>query len=331
MKITKKIFNTNPKVKIPIITFKGESSGPKGLITGGMHGDELNGMLTVKRFVELFEKEKLEKKMRGEITVIPLLNPTGFKRSSRRAQPDNSDLNRAFPGKRNGSFSQRFARQLMDEFVANADFVIDCHDAGSHSSLVPHTRVSNCKDKACIATVQNLGRVFGTELIIKREGKRGMLAIEAYKKFKKPVLTVEIGGAKHANKFLDEGVEGIKNILKYFKMISGKPKMPKKQFLLEKRFGIKAKRTGIIMLSAKLGSRVHKGDEVGTIYYPQIYKEEILHAPMCGVIFSLHDHQIIEENQFIYSVLETKQCHGKRKQAKEFTELKRISVEALYM
>ena len=42
--------------------------------TGGIHGDELNGIMMVEKFIKDFEKSGLEKKMKGELIVMPILN-----------------------------------------------------------------------------------------------------------------------------------------------------------------------------------------------------------------------------------------------------------------
>ena len=331
MRITEHTFSTKPPVTLPVIHFKGKKKGKTGFISGGIHGDEINGMILVKKFVENFQRYKLEEKLQGELIIFPILNPTGFERAQRKAEPDKVDMNRAFPGKKTGTFSQQFAHELFHKFLSKADFGIDCHDAGSQSSLLPHTRVGGCNGEEDSPT-HNLGRLFGTEIIIERKGHPGMMALETFKKFKKPLVTVEIGGAKHIfEPFLKQGVEGIKNILRFYEMLPGKVKMPQKQFILKTRFGIKAGSAGIIKLNIELGDFVHAGDKIGSIYHPQTFKENTIIAPMCGRVFSLHDHQIIKGNGIMYSILESKDCHVERTTTSKFKELKRISVEKIVM
>ena len=241
-------------------------------------------------------------------------------------------MNRCFPGKRRGDFSFRFARELMDKFISKIDFGIDCHDAGAQSTLFPHTRIGGCNSEDGECLIRNLGRLFGTEIIIERRGRKGMLALSAFEKFEKPIVTVEIGGAKHIfDEFLKQGVEGIHNILKFYKMIPGAPIVPRQQFVLKKRYGVKASLTGIIEYDVKLGDYVHAGDLIGTMYYPQNYKEESLISPMCGRIFSLHDHQIVKKGSIMYSILEKKKCHVDRTTLDKFEELERLKIKEIIM
>lgn len=318
-------FKTTPPVKIPIISFKGKKKGKVCFISGGIHGDELNGMMLVKRFIEDFEKRGLEKNMIGELIVMPILNVSGFVNGQRRAKPDGLDLNRAFPGKKSGTFSQQFAKELFSKFISRADFAIDCHDAGTHSALVPHTRVGD-------EGTEKLGKIFGTEIIIKREGKKGMMALEAFKKFGIPLITVEIGGAKHIYEDqLRDSIKGIKNLMRTYGMLSGKPEKTRGQKVLTDRYGVKSQATGIIELNLELGKRVHKGDVVGKIYHPHLFREHTLVAPLCGMIFSIHDHQIVKKGRVMYSILEMKECHGKPCSEKDFGELQDESLQHVVM
>ncbi len=332
MQITHHTFNTKPKVTLPIIVFKGKKKGPTAFISGGMHGDELNGMILVKKFIEHFKANDLEQKMAGKIIVMPILNTTGFLAGRRRAVPDSKDMNRVFPGKSNGSFSQKFAYELFEKFISKADFGIDCHDAGKNSSITPHPRVSKCEEAEGTCMIQNLGRLFGTEIILQRAGRDGMLALAAQKAFNKPLVTIETGGSNRIlEDFMPQGIEGIKNILRFYQMLPGKAEIPKKQFILKSRFGVKAKRAGIISLEKKLGQFVHAGDKIGTIYHPQDFEEQPLTSPMCGVLFSLHEQQFVKEDEIIYSILEKQKCHVNRTTTGKFTEMDNAITQPIIM
>ena len=281
-------------------------------------------MMLVKKFLADFEANELEKKMCGELIVLPLLNLTGFERGKRRTAPDAADLNRAFPGKRSGPFSQQFAYELFEKYVSHADVAIDCHDAGLTNILLPHTRVSD--------ETLKLGRLFGAPVIVKRKGKEGMMALEAFNKYKIPLVTIEIGGAKHvANQFLDQGVEGIKNILKAYGILPGLPALPMHQYVLKSRYGIRADKPGVVEFTAKLGASVHAGEVLGSVYYPQSYKTEPLVSPMCGLLFALHDQQLFKKNEILFSVLEFKKCHVSRTTLNKFEELPTLPVEEIVM
>ncbi|MDP2625220.1 MAG: succinylglutamate desuccinylase/aspartoacylase family protein, partial [Candidatus Peregrinibacteria bacterium] len=153
--------------------------------------------------------------------------------------------------------------------------------------------------------------------MVQRKGKPGMLALEAFNKYKVPILTVEMGGAQHQDdEFIKKGIAGIYNTLRFYKMVPGKVKKNKEPFLLKRRFGLRSPETAVIKFKVNLGDFVHAGDEFGTLYYPQHYSEEPFFSPLCGLVFSLHDRQIIKKNKRICSILEQENCHIMKKTLK---------------
>lgn len=332
MKLQHRTFHVKDQLTLPVIHFKGKKKGPCGLIIGGMHGNELNGIILVKKFIDDFRASQLEQKMAGELIILPLVNLSGFLGGKRKSDIDCKDLNRSFPGKKQGTYSEKFAYELFHSFVEKADFGIDCHDAGNSGALLPHPRVSFCDEKSRKCLSQNLGKIFGSKIIVERMGKKGMLAVEAFKKLGKPIITIEIGGAKHIfTKYLQQGVNGIKNILRYYKMIPGKIVIPQKQYILKNRYGVRANQTGIMELNVKLGDFVHAGETIGTIYYPQNFIEKPLKAPMCGLIFWLRNDNLVKKGNIMYSILENVNCHVKRTTTSKFQEIENFHVKQIWM
>ena len=74
--------------------YRSKNPGPTILISGGVHGDEVNGIEIVRRAVraKLFSNLKA-----GSVVAVPLLNVYGFINFSR-GFPDGKDVNRSFPG-----------------------------------------------------------------------------------------------------------------------------------------------------------------------------------------------------------------------------------------
>ena len=315
------------EISIPYFEFTGKQKGKTCVITGGMHGDEINGIALVKEFLEHCNSSNIEKKLNGRLFVIPILNQSGFERITRTVAHDNKDLNRSFE-KKTKTATNLIANKLVEKFYSQADLGIDCHDSGKRSVLIPHVRIHSSKNKICHECTREMGFAFGSKIIIERPGKRGMLAVEMGKKFDIPVVTVEIGGGlKLMPKYVDEGLTGILNMLKSHKMIPGKPKLPKKQFFLKDRYGIIAPETGIISFHVKLGDRVHSGDNIGSLYIPSKNKIVKLIAPMCGIIFSRQYIGTALKKKSMYSVLEDKECHmEKRKTERMFEEVVNIAM-----
>lgn len=102
--------------------------GPGALITAGIHGDEGPwGGWAIKRLLQRVHARDLT----GFIRVVPLANPLAMQADKRNAPVDQLDLNRAFPGDSDGSYTERIAHILADEALEGVDTVIDLHGGGS--------------------------------------------------------------------------------------------------------------------------------------------------------------------------------------------------------
>lgn len=149
---------THTLIDLPIFIRSSKNEGPVVLISGGVHGDEINGVVTAKKFLEEVDAGlELE---RGTLIIIPLVNIYGFLSNSR-TFPDGRDLNRSFPGSKKGSLASRIAFILSEEIIPQIDFGIDFHTGGRMLSNHPQIRV-DFKDKVGV----ELAKAFGTHYVV---------------------------------------------------------------------------------------------------------------------------------------------------------------------
>ena len=118
--------HTMTKLKIPIIIERSKIEGPVVLFSAGLHGDEINGTEIVRQLIV----NKINKPKCGTIICIPIINIFGFVNQSRQF-PDGRDLNRVFPGSKNGSLASRFAHFLVKDVIPIVDYAVDFHAGGA--------------------------------------------------------------------------------------------------------------------------------------------------------------------------------------------------------
>ena len=128
--------HTMTELKIPIIVSHSDIKGPVVLLSAGLHGDEFNGIETVRQII----RKKINRPKRGTIICIPVINVFGFVNQSREF-PDGRDLNRVFPGSREGSLASQFAYNLMEHIIPLVDFVLDFHAGGRSRFNAPQLRI----------------------------------------------------------------------------------------------------------------------------------------------------------------------------------------------
>lgn len=287
--------------------FKGNKEGPRIFISGGMHGNEINGIYTVKNIIDFLTQNNIEEDLRGEIIVVPCLNPSAFLHNQRYVVEDNRDLNRSFGVSSPTTYSEYHAKKLWDEIFSQCDYGIDFHDSGGNSVLLPHSRIH--KTDMGMNSSREMGQLFGTQIILEREGRKGMLAVELFKQLQKNTLTIEIGGAQSIfYEYKDLAIQGVKNLLAYFKMYNFEVKLPDEQYTLLNRFGISLDYSAMIELTVKLGDNVEEGDLIAYAYNPVAFTTEKIISPMTGLVLSrTFDNQIRQNENFI-SILETDKC-----------------------
>jgi predicted deacylase len=108
---------------VPIMVIAGSGRRPVFTAIAGIHGDEPEGMLAL---LDLWhELDPLD--LKGRFVIVPIANPPAFAAGRRTSPLDNLDLNRIFPGRPDGTPSQRMARELFDAVVGPADLLFTLH------------------------------------------------------------------------------------------------------------------------------------------------------------------------------------------------------------
>ncbi|MFC4669251.1 succinylglutamate desuccinylase/aspartoacylase family protein [Seohaeicola nanhaiensis] len=119
-------------IAIPIaVVAKG--SGPTVLLTGGVHGDEYEGPVALARLAREIDPDQV----RGRIIIVPTMNHPAFVAGTRTSPIDGINLNRTFPGKRDGTATEMIAHYITTELLPRADCLIDLHAGGSSLQYLP--------------------------------------------------------------------------------------------------------------------------------------------------------------------------------------------------
>lgn len=119
-------------IPIPIAVAK-RGEGPTVLLTGGVHGDEYEGPLFLYDLMRQLETLELS----GRLIIVPSVNHPAFVAGTRISPIDHVNLNRSFPGMREGSVTQVIAHYVSTELLPLADYAIDMHAGGSSLQYLP--------------------------------------------------------------------------------------------------------------------------------------------------------------------------------------------------
>ncbi|WPP48440.1 succinylglutamate desuccinylase/aspartoacylase family protein [Catalinimonas niigatensis] len=265
------------EIVIPILVSRALLPGPILLLMAGLHGDEINGIEIVRRIRD----QGFHRPDKGTVICIPLLNIFGFVHFSRTV-PDGKDVNRSFPGSKNGSLASRVAYVLMKEIIPLVDYGIDFHTGGASRANIPQVR---CNFDNPLS--KELAVAFDAPYTLHSKLIKGSLRHAAHKRGKS-IIIYEGGESLRLNeKAIQVGINGTRRLMKHLGMLKTQPKSPNKSIIINKRKWIRARHAGLFHSLIKLGAIVKKGENIGYITDPignfQIYVKSPEHAHVIGL------------------------------------------------
>ena len=291
--------HTRTKIEVPIIIERAKEDGPTILITGGIHGDEINGVEIVRQIVS----KAYNKPEKGMIICVPVVNIFGFLNQTREF-PDGRDLNRMFPGTKNGSLASLFAFHLMKEIVPHADYCLDFHTGGADRFNAAQIRV-NSNDKEGL----ELAKIFGAPFIIKSK-RRSKSYRDSVNKLGKKVLLYEGGKSLDIDDSItDVGVGGALKLMHHLGIRDFSNEIEQKAMtadqpavIVDKSKWIRAKYSGIFRTKIELGKLYKKGDKIGSISDPFGLFEKVVKAPNTGYVFCINHAPIVNKGDAIVHI-----------------------------
>ena len=195
-------------VMIPITVIK-RGAGPTALITGGNHGDEYEGPIALSKLASILKASEIA----GRVIVVPFMNYPAFRAGTRTSPIDKGNLNRSFPGRPDGTVTEKIADYFQRHLLPLADYVLDIHAGGKTLDFVPFAAVHVLPDAQQQARADAAMRAFGAPysmrmLELDSVGLFDTAAEEAGKVF----VTTELGGGGSASassvRIAERGVRG---------------------------------------------------------------------------------------------------------------------------
>ena len=124
-------------VTVPVKVAVGTRRRPRFVAIAGIHGDEPDGMLAVLDFWDRLRPAEI----RGTIILVPVANPPAFAHHQRGSPVDGLDLNRSFPGRIDGTPTERLAHRLVHDIVRGADFLFTLHSWYASGMVTPYVEL----------------------------------------------------------------------------------------------------------------------------------------------------------------------------------------------
>ena len=157
-------------IQLPLTLIHGARPGPTLLVTGGIHGGEYPGIEAAIQLARALDPATLS----GSVIVVSITSPTAFQaRMQYRVPEDGLNLNRQFPGRATGTYSQRLAACVMTDLAARADAWVDLHGGDIHEDLEPFTIYSAGAAPAVREESARLAAAYGIRYLVESDSVRG--------------------------------------------------------------------------------------------------------------------------------------------------------------
>lgn len=243
-------------LEIPFGVVEGAEPGPCLLVTAGVHGSEYCSIEAALRLL----RTKPER-IRGTLLVLPVLNMRGFRERSIYVMPeDGKNLNRMFPGKPDGTTSERLANWLTTSVYPHADAYLDLHGGDLDESLTPFALFpADCEKSRALATA------FGLPIAIAAGGEG--YTINAAYKVGVPSLLPEISGnGLWGEEAVGDMIAGVERVMHHLGMIEGPVRpAPQEKPLFVTMWVPAAPVDGLWYAAKDLSQPVAVGDVLGEI------------------------------------------------------------------
>lgn len=242
-------------LRVPVLVVRGTEPGPVLGVTAAIHGNELNGIPAVHRFVHSLDPKRL----RGTVVAISVVNIPGFL-LRRRGFSDARDLNRLFPGKDGGTDSQLWIGKLREQFLTRVDFVVDLHTAGPGRTNPVYARV-NLEEPLTV----ELGIAAKPDLILHKPPNPRTLR-GAAQELGIPGVTLELGAPQVLQpEIVERGTKGLRRIAQHLEMLTRPLALRSRPPLCSESNWIYTEHGGLLEVFPELLERVREGDPIARV------------------------------------------------------------------
>jgi N-alpha-acetyl-L-2,4-diaminobutyrate deacetylase len=252
-------------VMLPIAAVK-RGKGPTVLLTGANHGDEYEGPVALFDLARSLRADAVS----GRVIILPAMNYPAFRAGTRTSPIDKGNLNRLFPGRPDGSVTQKIADYIQRYLLPLADVVVDIHSGGRTLEFLPFAAAHRLPDAAqearCIKAMMAFNAPYSMML---RELDTVGTYDTAAEEMGKTFVTTELGGGGTARaETVAIAKRGVRNLLVHAGVLGGELERASSTFLdmPDADCYVGSLSSGLVEFVLDLGKPVRRGDLVARVH-----------------------------------------------------------------
>ncbi|MBI4278111.1 MAG: succinylglutamate desuccinylase/aspartoacylase family protein [Armatimonadetes bacterium] len=270
----------DPSLKATLVLINGARAGPTLGLLGGIHGAEYTSIEAARRLAMEIDPATL----RGRVIAAPIVNLPAFEARAAFVNPqDNKNLNRVFPGRPDGTPSERLAWTVFREIIEPADAVIDLHGGDLFEVLSPFAIHSTQGTPEVNGRSRELAAALGLPVVA--PGGTPGSAYEEAARLGKVAVIAEAGDMGRLDpRWVDALVAGVTNAMRLLGMLDGAVVNTPGQRRVRQAHRKRASRAGLWYRAVEAGQRVAAGQAIGTFCDHFGQPLEIVTAPADGMV-----------------------------------------------
>ncbi len=273
---------------VPFSIIRGATAGPTLALIGGTHGSEVAPIIALQRVRADIDASQLK----GTLLIVHVANmPSFLGRTIYYSPVDGKNLNRVYPGKADGTSSERIAYAITNEIIQRSDYLVDMHAGDGNESLRPYSYWSNLGVNPKVDSIaKDLALAWGHERIVIDNDRPRDLNASVYVQNTaqlrgKPAITTETGWLGEPNELMvQRNVTGAMRLMRYLRMLPGPVELVQNPIWIERSEVLRSPGTGVWHAAVERGMTVTKGSLLGTLtdFYGNTMAE--IRAPFAGEV-----------------------------------------------
>jgi predicted deacylase len=272
--------------RIPVTVANGAVAGPVLALVGGTHGSEYTSILALQRI----RRELEPARMRGGTILVHMANPPAFYGRRVYYGPDGKNLNRVYPGRADGTVSERMAHAITLEVIDRCTHLADMHCGDGNESLRPYTYWIVGGNAAVDAQSRDLALAYGLDHILVDRGRPRDPAASLFTANTaitrgKPAITTESGGLGQTDEpSVAAHVAGARSLLAHLGILDGASARVANPVWIDRAEVLRAPVTGVWHPAVEKMQSVATGRLLGRLTDPFGTLLHEVRAPFAGEV-----------------------------------------------
>src|SRR5580693_1447020 len=276
-------------IDIPVIVINGAKPGPTLALLAGAHGTEYASIIALMNLAQATDPSTLS----GALVVVPLLNVASFQQKVPHLNPvDGKNMNRLYPGKPDGTQTERALWAITKQVLEKCDYLIDFHGGDLDENMRKYSYWPETGNDHLDSTTRGMVLAFGFDHIIIQHNRpsdphpAGVTTVTRQaQNLGKPAIAVEAGhaGTTHAED-VDALIAGSFAVMRHLKMLPGAVTPVEHPLWIGKYAVVTSDREGVFFPLVVPEAYVKQGSRIG--YITDYFGNKVwdVTAPLSGVV-----------------------------------------------